>query len=72
MKITDLRQLKELIQLCRKMGVASIEVDGIKLSLDEAPSKPTRKAKDATTDKVETEPEYTYEELATWSSAGHG
>ncbi len=34
MTITDLKQLEALVKLCRKSGIASIEVDGIKFSLN--------------------------------------
>lgn len=33
MKINSLRELQKIVSFCRKQGVTSIEVDGIKLSL---------------------------------------
>lgn len=34
MKIDDLKDLKKLIQLCQSQGVKAIEIDNIKLELD--------------------------------------
>lgn len=48
MKIENLKQLKELIQLCQKSGVKTIEIDGIVMSLGDAPVK-ERKAKSTKT-----------------------
>lgn len=47
MELPDLKQLKAIIALCRKSGVAAIEINGIKLTLkdqDVAPRKPRGKA----------------------------
>lgn len=33
MKINDIKHLEQVIKLCRKQGVSTIEVDGIKLTL---------------------------------------
>lgn len=38
MVIKDLKELQKLIQLCRKEGIASIEIDNIKLTLGSKPS----------------------------------
>lgn len=39
MKIENLKQLKELIHLCQKTGVKEISVDGITMSIGDAPVK---------------------------------
>lgn len=42
MKIQSIKDLKQIIALCRKNGVSSIEIDGIKLSLSPIPGKGTQ------------------------------
>lgn len=42
MKINDIKDLKKLIQLCQSQGVRAIEVDNIKLELNELPQKQPR------------------------------
>lgn len=42
MKINDIKDLKKLIQLCQSQGVRAIEVDNIKLELNELPRKQPR------------------------------
>lgn len=37
MKIENKKQLKEILQLCRKLGVQSMKVDGIEFHLGEMP-----------------------------------
>lgn len=44
MKIDSLEQIEALVKLCRKAGVSSIEVDGVKLTISEQPKR-ARKAK---------------------------
>lgn len=43
MTIDSLKQLEALLKLCRKSGVAAIEVDGIKLALGNEPIKPVKR-----------------------------
>lgn len=40
MTIKDIKDLKQIIDLCRKTGVQSIKVDNVEMHLGEAPSKP--------------------------------
>lgn len=42
MQVSNLRDLKKLIQLCQSQGVKIIEIDGIKLELNSPVSKPKR------------------------------
>lgn len=37
MTISDLKELDKLLALCRKRGVESIEIDGIKIHLNDSP-----------------------------------
>jgi hypothetical protein len=39
MKLESLKDLKAVMLLCRKQGISSIEVDGVKLVLGDAPAK---------------------------------
>ncbi len=67
MKIDTLADLRALIKVCRKEGINSIEVDGVKLELGNVPLK----AKDLKTEEPKNEmPSYTDEELMTWSVNG--
>lgn len=43
MKLESIKDLKDVIALCRKTGVKSIEIDGVKLELNE--SVPVRKSR---------------------------
>lgn len=45
MTLPDLKQLDKMIQLCKKRGVQSVEINGLKLVFAEEPSKPTRSRK---------------------------
>jgi len=67
-KVDNLADLKALIKLCRKEGLQSIEVDGVKLELGDAPVR--RKLKTEPQEVVNEMPQYTDEELMTWSSNG--
>lgn len=69
MQVQSLKELRKLIQLCRATGVASIEVDGMKITLGDAPKTAAGSFAD---DKIITEPEYSDEDLAMWSAAPHG
>ncbi len=39
MKVQNLKELQKVIQLCRKLGVEAIELDGIKMNLGPEPRK---------------------------------
>jgi len=67
MKIETKKDLESVIKLCRKMGVNTIEVDGIKLSLGDAPQKLKTAAN--TAEAIE-EPIYSEEDMLLWSSSG--
>lgn len=67
MKIESLKDLEAIIKLCRKTGVASIEVNGIKLEL--GAEAPKRLKSERSSDPITTQ-EYTPEQLLMWSSAG--
>lgn len=45
MKIENFKQFKELVQLCQKLGVKTITVDGISLTLGDLPKKETKTPK---------------------------
>lgn len=68
MQVNNLKDLESVIKLCRRMGVLSIEISGIKLQLsDEAPAK---KLKTEQQPEAKDEPMYTDEQMMMWSSAG--
>lgn len=69
MKVDNLADLKALVKMCRKEGIASIEVDGVKLVLDEAPLR-HKKLKTEEPENTKDMPAYTEEELLTWSANG--
>lgn len=69
MKVDNLSDLKALIKMCRKEGLQSIEVDGVKLVLGDVPV-PAKKLKTEKQDEVNEMPQYTDDELAVWSSNG--
>lgn len=65
MKIDSLKDLEAMLKVCRKHGVTIISVDGLQLTLGDAPQ---AKSKDAGSDGVETPDTLTDEELMFWSS----
>ncbi len=69
MKIDTLADLRALIKVCRKEGINSIEVDGVKLALGDSP---IRRKDLKTEEQVDTKgvPSYTEEQLLTWSANG--
>lgn len=88
MKIESLKQLKELISMCQKLGVTDIQIDGISISLGATLAK-QRKAKrttrtiygpsgavdvpvDALPDDIATPDTLTDEQLLMWSAAEGG
>jgi hypothetical protein len=64
MKVETLKELEALVKMCRKHGVRSIEVDGIKMLIEE-PDLP--KSSEAASD-PKTEQPLTDEQLLFWSS----
>lgn len=65
----DLKNLSKTIALCRKTGVLELEVDGIKLKLSpDSINQKTKKHKGP--ELVDDTPQYTDEELLTWSVSG--
>ncbi len=77
MTISDLKDLKKLIQLCRHQGVDRITVDGITLELGSAPIKETQSTRNATPNpgivtedtSIETFDSLSEEQKLFWSSA---
>lgn len=70
-EIKNLNDLSKIIDLCRKKGVDSIEIQGIKLSLrDEAPPSNYKKKKEIGSDVIQTENQFTEDDALFWSSAG--
>jgi hypothetical protein len=67
MKIETLNDLTACVKMCRKNGVRSIEIDGIKMTLDEL----VTESKNIEGKEAELKPAYTDEEILTWSSAPH-
>lgn len=65
MKIDNLKDLQALVKYCRKAGIASIEVDGIKLAIGASPKKLAAEESKEVNEKT-----YTDEEMLFWSSAG--
>ena len=69
-EIKNLNDLSKIIDLCRKKGVESIEIQGIKLSLrDEAPKSNYKKKQVEAGDPVIETP-FSDEDALYWSSAG--
>ncbi len=71
MNLPDLKKLKAIIALCRKSGVETIEIEGIKITLREsAPAENKRRISaqpaDNSPDALETE-ELTGDQLLNWS-----
>lgn len=68
MTISNLKELEAVVKMCKKHGVRTIEVDGIKMQINEAEEKLTSESgKDA-----ELPPVYTDEQILNWSSAAVG
>lgn len=66
MNITSLKELSKLIDLCRKKGVESLELSGIKLNLSK--DAPPKKLNSEQSKEAVEEPQYTDEEMLLWSS----
>ena len=72
MNLPETKKLKQIIALCRKMGVESIEFVGIKITLGTEPAKAPRKGaakkhNESPTEEVETDSP-TEQELLFWST----
>ena len=65
--ISNLKELKALIKLCRSHGVTQVTVAGVTLQLGEAPRKLKTEQQN---DKPEVEQPYTDDDIAFWSSGG--
>jgi hypothetical protein len=69
MQIDSIKDLEAVINLCRRKGVTSIEIDNIKLALGD---KPERKAIESTEAPKEQEPVLTDEQILLWSAGSLG
>ena len=64
----DLKELKTLIALCKKEGLKSIELNGIKIEFNPyTPIKKTRKKKSESEEPI-VEEQYTDEDILFWSA----
>lgn len=71
MKIDTLKDLQALVKMCRKTGIKSIEVDGVKLQLGDEPISQKRNAAPVS-DKIEVETPYNEQDVMFWSSQPNG
>lgn len=67
MKIDTLKDLTELVKMCRKNGVRAITVDGITMQIDEQIDEPKALKTESTKDI----PQYSEEDLLYWSSTSN-
>lgn len=67
MTITNIKELSRLIDLCRKKGIESVEIDNIKLKLGRIEPKLNKKDK---TPELQAMPELSDEDYLFWSSDG--
>lgn len=65
MTIQNLKELSKLIDLCRKKGIDSIEIDNIKLKLGHIETAPVYTA-DAPA--IQPVPDYTPDDILNWST----
>lgn len=73
MNLPDIKKLSKIIDLCRKKGVASIEIDGVKLTLGQEVPKKSRKTNPKTTEEpIVIDSPYSDMDTLFWSSAGIG
>jgi hypothetical protein len=69
MKLEKLKDLKDVIALCRKTGVKSIEIDGVKLELNEvAPNRKSRTTVESSEVDEITSDTPTEEQMLFWSA----
>lgn len=64
MKLENIKQIEQLVKLCRKTGVSKITVDGVTIELGEAPV--TKQEPVETPDNKEN-PIYTDDDILNWS-----
>jgi len=64
MKIDNLKDLENVVKLCKKHGVRNIEVDGIKMQIEEVLEAKNGTAKEEASDANK----YSEEELLMWSA----
>jgi hypothetical protein len=69
----QIKELKALIALCKKEGVKSVEVAGMKIEFNaySLPERKTRKNKIMADSEPIIELPYTAEDLLNWSAIGH-
>lgn len=68
MKIENLKDLSQIIDLCRKKGIKAITIDGVQIELGETPPKRIRTKEDTAQPQAETE--FTDEQIMFWSAGG--
>lgn len=66
MTISNIKELSKLIDLCRKKGIDSVEIDGIKLKLGTLER--TTSADKAGSPEIMSVADYTPEDILNWSS----
>lgn len=71
MKITSIKMLKDVLKLCREQGVSDIEIDNIKLKLNDIPEAKSEQLKSTDTANAQTSDAYTPDQILMWSSAEH-
>lgn len=69
MNIQSIKDLEAIIKLCRRQGVSTIEIDGVKLSLGEPPQRNNAKYAESDTKTPISDPEYSDEQLLMWSAS---
>lgn len=65
----QLKELKHIIALCKKEGVKSIEMNGIKLEFNPY-SLPTKTKKQTDDQDIKVEPQFNDEDILFWSAGG--
>jgi hypothetical protein len=65
MQLPDIKQLKAVILTCRKLGVKTVKIGELEITLGEAPAKAGRKAGASVV--AEPSEELTQEQLLMWS-----
>lgn len=67
MKIESLKDLEALIKVCRKHGVEAVSFNGLSMNLGQ-PVQPRRRKNAGSDADIETEGEYTEDQMLFWSS----
>lgn len=70
MESKKLAELKKIAAFCRKNGVQSLKYEGIELVFNPLALMPTTSKRSKAEAEVVTEPTYTDEQVALWSSGG--